>query len=186
MGLPQIGKSKVKAITERKQVLPSYSKARGRGADAAGGAGELTFSWDDGNQKLPAAPTFNVLYVQTPRIGVMQAPWFRAFTGTCQEAADMVKPLLRLGLRETSLYDKCPYYDPEFSKSPSAPLIMLRRTREVVNAARDGSLYQPCEKKIPKGHVYITDFPNATTVLFLNLGAYFLITRQSKKLSSGG
>lgn len=41
----------------------------------------------------------------------MQAPWFRAFAETCQEAADLVKPIVRMGIRETSLYDKCPYYE---------------------------------------------------------------------------
>jgi len=56
-------------------------------------------------------PTFNVLYVQTPRIGIMQAPLFRAFAETCQEAVDLVRPILRFGVPESTLHDKCPYYE---------------------------------------------------------------------------
>jgi hypothetical protein len=104
---PPVGKNKVKAITQHKGVLPHHrSHPRGKAADTSAG---LTFRFEDPLQ-LPKQ-NFNVLYVQTPRIGLLQAPFFRAFAETCQETADMVKPMLRLGIRETSLFDKCPYYE---------------------------------------------------------------------------
>jgi hypothetical protein len=59
---------------------------------------------------------------------------------------------------------------------------MLRRTRELVNAIRDGTVFHHCDKPVPKGRVYIDGFPNAFTVVLLNLGAYYLITRQSNRL----
>lgn len=71
---------------------------------------------------------------------------------------------------------------PEFAKGPSGSLIMLRRTRELVNCIRDGSVFEHPPRSVPKGRVYIQDFPNAGTVVFLNLLAYYLITRQSNRL----
>jgi hypothetical protein len=94
-----VGMHKLKAITQHEDVLP-------HGRSHVGNQDELSFSL--GNQKQQ---TFNVLYVQTPRISVMQAPLFREFMETCAEAAELVKPVLRLGIRETSLFDKCPYYE---------------------------------------------------------------------------
>lgn len=61
-------------------------------------------------------------------------------------------------------------------------MIMLRRTRELTGFIEDGSIFKPQEKHVPKGRVYIHDFPNATTVLWLNLFGYYLITRQSARL----
>lgn len=45
-----------------------------------------------------------------------------------------------------------------------------------------GALWRECDKPIPRGRVYIQDFPNPFSVLLLNLGAYYLITRQSNRL----
>ena len=75
-----------------------------------------------------------------------------------------------------------PRRSPNFSQGPSGSLIMLRRTRELVNAISDGSVNDKCTKHIPKGRVYIQDFPNAGTVVMLNLLAYYLITRQSNRV----
>lgn len=173
----QVGMSKLKAVTRHKDVLPHQHSSIAPGDTKM----ELNFRMAMADEQLPP-PMFNVLYVQTPRIGLLQAPLFRAFAQTCAEAADLVKPILRLGIRETSLFDKCPHYDPEFSKGPSGSLMATRRTREVLYRIRDGSLYEECHKHVPKERVYIRDFPNAFTVLLLNLGAYYLITRQSNRL----
>lgn len=105
MPIQQVGKSKIKAIIRGENVLPHSRSRSGKAADMSK---ELTFKMED--QQLPQ-PTFNVLYVQTPRIGLLQGPLFRAFAQTCAEAADLVKPILRMGLRESSLFDKCPYYE---------------------------------------------------------------------------
>jgi hypothetical protein len=64
-------------------------------------------------------------------------------------------------------------------------MLATRRTRELLGFMQDGSLYGECHKPIPKGRIYIQDFPNPLTVLLLNLGAYYLITRQSNKLRGG-
>lgn len=55
--------------------------------------------------------SFNVLYVETPRIGLLQTSEFQYLAQTWQETVDLVKPLLRFGFPETSLRTKCPYYE---------------------------------------------------------------------------
>jgi hypothetical protein len=94
-----VGMGKLKAITQHEDVLP-------HGRSHVSNQDELSFELGGAKQ-----PTFNVLYVQTPRVSIMQAPLFREFAQTCVEAAELVKPVLRLGIRETSLFDKCPYYE---------------------------------------------------------------------------
>jgi hypothetical protein len=61
-------------------------------------------------------------------------------------------------------------------------MIATRRTRELLSMINDGSLYEECDKHVPKGHTYIDDFPNPLTVLLLNLGCYYLLTRQSNRM----
>lgn len=104
-----VGISKLRsAVGQHEAAAPDHPRRGGKKkAPAAAGHG------DELNFVIGSAPpsTFNVLYVQTPRVGLLQAPLARAFAETCEEAADMVKPLLRLGMRETSLFDKCPLYE---------------------------------------------------------------------------
>jgi len=61
-------------------------------------------------------------------------------------------------------------------------MLGTRRTRELLGMIKDGSIYDECHKPIPKGRFYIHDFPNPLTVLLLNLGAYYLITRQGSRM----
>jgi hypothetical protein len=61
-------------------------------------------------------------------------------------------------------------------------MIATRRTREVLSLIKDGSIYEECHKQVPKGHTYIDNFPNPLTVVLLNLGCYYLITRQSDRM----
>lgn len=55
-------------------------------------------------------PSFNVLYVQTPRVGLLATPQFQLLAQTWQETVELVRPLFRFGFPETSLRTKCPYY----------------------------------------------------------------------------
>eukprot|EP00879_Flechtneria_rotunda_P019317 GHRR01020288.1.p2 GENE.GHRR01020288.1~~GHRR01020288.1.p2 ORF type:complete len:104 (+),score=5.10 GHRR01020288.1:445-756(+) len=71
---------------------------------------DLTFSFDDSFGSTFPAPSFNVLYVQTPRIELLETPAFQALVQTWNEAVELVKPLFRFGFPETSLRTKCPYY----------------------------------------------------------------------------
>jgi hypothetical protein len=64
---------------------------------------------EDGAAVLPRS--FNVLYVQTPRINVPQVPLLQALAETWEETKELVRPIARLGLPETSLFTKCPYYE---------------------------------------------------------------------------
>jgi hypothetical protein len=97
MVMQQVGINKMKAMAHG-----SDPSGHGRAKD-----NELAFELKDGRLQQ----TFNVLYVQTPKISLMEAPLFRSFVETCEEAAELVKPVLRLGIRENSLFDKCPYYE---------------------------------------------------------------------------
>jgi hypothetical protein len=50
------------------------------------------------------------LYIQTPKIALLQTPQFRAAAQLWEETLELVRPLLRFGFPETSLKTKCPYY----------------------------------------------------------------------------
>jgi hypothetical protein len=72
---------------------------------------DMSFSiGDDLAPALLPRTGFNVLYVETPKIGLLQTPEFQLLAETWQETVELVKPLLRFGFPETSLRTKCPYY----------------------------------------------------------------------------
>jgi hypothetical protein len=52
-------------------------------------------------------PSFNVLYIATPRIGLLQTPEWQAVSQLWRETVELVRPALRYGLPETSLATKC-------------------------------------------------------------------------------
>ena len=54
---------------------------------------------------------FNVLYVETPRIGVLQLPAWRYFAEVWGEAMELVKPIFRFGIPANSMFNKCPHYE---------------------------------------------------------------------------
>jgi hypothetical protein len=62
-------------------------------------------------------------------------------------------------------------------------MVATRRTRELLGFMGDGTLYRAPPEGIPRARVYISDFPNAGTVVALNLLAYYLITRQGSRLT---
>lgn len=73
----------------------------------------LSFELNSANDAvaLLQPPSFNVLYVATPKIALLQTPQFRAVAELWQETVELVKPLFRFGFPETSLKTKCPYYE---------------------------------------------------------------------------
>lgn len=95
-----IGKSKLDAL-KGKGGLPKISL----------GGQPLMFTLEDEEREGRAPkPAFNVLLVQTPQPTVFQSPLVRVLADTVQETIDLVKPIFRLGIPETSLQTKCPYY----------------------------------------------------------------------------
>lgn len=81
-----------------------------KGSSSRKGRGDLTFVI--GEPGLPdGPPSFNVLYVETPRVGLLQTPEWRGLADTWGDALALVAPLLRFGFPETSLATKCPYYE---------------------------------------------------------------------------
>lgn len=97
----------------------AHGKHKGHGSD----------SWEfhvvDDPKKLPKAP-FNVLYVETPRIGLFQTPEWRGLTNTWKEAMDMIKPLGRWGLPEAELEHKSPLHHERCAWRPILGAMFLR------------------------------------------------------------
>lgn len=104
MTIPQnFGKSKISMLRGE--------EAQGRANSKKSGASDLSFSIEVESTAGPLQPpSFNVLYVQTPRIGVLQTPVVQGLVQTWHETVDLIKPLMRFGFPETSLRTKCPYY----------------------------------------------------------------------------
>ncbi len=59
-------------------------------------------------EDLPRA--FNVLYVRTHRPAFLRLPLVRLLADTWAETVELLRPLTRLGIPESSLKDKCPYW----------------------------------------------------------------------------
>lgn len=76
-------------------------------------SGPLSFELDNASDAaaLLQRPSFNMLYVSTPKIALLQTPTFRAMADLWSETVELVKPVLRFGFPETSLKTKCPYYE---------------------------------------------------------------------------
>ena len=101
---PQIGKSKLKLLSGD-SVLPERRRG-GRGEKDV----QFVFCFEDpARARRPSA--FNVLYVETPRIGIFQLPAWRGFAEVWGEAMEMVKPILRFGIPQHSMFNKCPHYE---------------------------------------------------------------------------
>jgi hypothetical protein len=81
-------------------------------ADSTSVQGGLSFELNSASDAvaLLQPPSFNVLYVSTPKIALLQTPQFRAVADLLNETVELVKPLFRFGFAETSLKTKCPYY----------------------------------------------------------------------------
>ncbi|GFH29017.1 hypothetical protein V8C86DRAFT_2574566 [Haematococcus lacustris] len=64
-------------------------------------------------------PSFNVLYVQTPRPGFSQNPLFQALATVISDTGELLQPLMRLGIPRSSLKDKLPYFREDYSPLPN-------------------------------------------------------------------
>lgn len=95
--------SKIKML--RGEDADDRHQRRTRGRD------DMSFSIEEDISSLQMRPpSFNVLYVQTPRVGLLATPQFQMLAQTWQETVELVRPLFRFGFPETSLRTKCPYY----------------------------------------------------------------------------
>ena len=98
---PQIGKSKLKLFSGD-SVLPERRR-RGQSND-------LQFVFED--PALAQRPSaFNVLYVETPRIGIFQLPAWQGFAQVWGEAMELVKPIFRFGIPQNTMFNKCPHFE---------------------------------------------------------------------------
>ena len=68
-----------------------------------------TFSLQEPEKTLNQ-PAFNVLMVRTEKPRILRVPIVRGFLETWAEAMDLLKPVFRFGVRETSLKDKCKWW----------------------------------------------------------------------------
>lgn len=100
----QIGKGKLN-ILKGGSVLPFRKSNVATEADDT-----LQFALQPYDNPEALNPSFNVLYVQTPQIDVLQSPQWQGFLSTWREAGDLMKPVLQFGIPQSSIFDKCPYY----------------------------------------------------------------------------
>jgi hypothetical protein len=151
-------------------------------------------------------PAFNVLYVETPRVEILQSPQWREFADTWREAMAMVASACRLGLPRTSVSGKSPYLDPALWSKPEGSVLLNDRMARAA-AARSGAAFGTGEErreeearrrsrraplaaleraaaveevKLPREHFYLHE-PSPMVVVGLNLAAYWLITRGNLK-----
>lgn len=156
-------------------------------------------------------PAFNVLYVETPRVGVLQSPQWRDFADTWREAMAMVASACRLGLPRTSVSDKSPYLDPLLWSKPEGGILLNDRMARAA-AARSGAAFGSAEEQgraearrrarpaplaaleraaaeggggIKEAELPRARFylhePSPMVVVGLNLAAYWIITRGNLK-----
>lgn len=155
-------------------------------------------------QKLE--PAFNVLYIETPRINILQSPQWRAFADTWREAMAMLGGVARLGLPRTSLADRSPYLDESLWSKPEGRVLLNDRMQRAA-AARAGTAFGSAEEqaeaarrrgaqraplaaleraqsfqeaKLPHPRFYLSE-PSPSVVVALNLMAYWVITRGNLK-----
>jgi hypothetical protein len=91
-------------------------------------------------------PAFNVLYVETPRVDILQSPQWRAFTDTWREAMGMLAGAARLGLPHTSVADKSPYLDEALWSKPAGSILLNDRMQRAA-AARSGTAFGTAEEQ---------------------------------------
>ncbi|GAX74463.1 hypothetical protein CEUSTIGMA_g1912.t1 [Chlamydomonas eustigma] len=79
-------------------------------------------------------PSFNVLMVQAPRPAFLESDLLNALRATVRETGELLKPLLRFGVPETSVRDKCPYWRDDNSVVPTTPSVRLQRAFKVMES----------------------------------------------------
>ncbi|GLC40778.1 hypothetical protein PLESTB_000023700 [Pleodorina starrii] len=78
-------------------------------------------------------PSFNVLYVRTQRPAVLRLPLVQAFLDTWAEAVELVRPVFRFGIPESSLRDKCKYWRDDGSSLPTNPSFQTQRLMKALS-----------------------------------------------------
>ena len=107
--IPQsYGISKIRHTFEHSFDVDDVS-SRGKGK-STGPVAPLQFSFANELEEEVLPPSFNVLYVRTPRIEALESPEWGGVASLVRETKDLFKPIMRFGLPETSLFTKCPYY----------------------------------------------------------------------------
>ncbi|GIL52291.1 hypothetical protein Vafri_8203 [Volvox africanus] len=78
-------------------------------------------------------PSFNVLYVRTQRPPVLRAPLVQVLLDTWAEAVELVRPVFRFGIPESSLKDKCKYWRDDGSSLPTTPSLQTQRLIKAIS-----------------------------------------------------
>ncbi|GIM08140.1 hypothetical protein Vretimale_12175 [Volvox reticuliferus] len=78
-------------------------------------------------------PSFNVLYVRTQRPTVLRTPLVQVFLDTWAEAVELVRPVFRFGIPESSLKDKCKYWRDDGSSLPTTPSLQTQRLIKAIS-----------------------------------------------------
>jgi hypothetical protein len=101
------GISKIRHTFEHSFDAEDLSRGKGKNKESGN---PLQFSFaNELEEELPPS-SFNVLYVKTPRIAVLETPEWGGVASLWRETKELLKPIMRFGLPETSLVTKCPYY----------------------------------------------------------------------------
>lgn len=87
-------------------------------------------------EDLPRA--FNVLYVRTQRPSFLRLPLVRLLADTWAETVELLRPLRRLGIPETSLKDKCPYWRDD-DNMPATPSFRTQRLYKAIRTEGFGT-----------------------------------------------
>ncbi|KAF8072358.1 Glutamate--tRNA ligase [Scenedesmus sp. PABB004] len=134
MPIPQVfGKGKIKMLRGEDQ--HDVGRKGGHRASAA----DLSFTYGDEAGGPPPNAPFNVLYVETPRVGLLAAPALQALAATWEETVELVRPMLRWGFPETSLRTKCPYHNEGLYATPGGALLANDRLRKLMRGVEAGA-----------------------------------------------
>eukprot|EP00198_Chlamydomonas_reinhardtii_P005042 XP_001694378.1 predicted protein [Chlamydomonas reinhardtii] len=66
--------------------------------------------------------------------GVLRVPLVKLFLDTWAETVELVRPVFRFGIPESSLRDKCPYWRDEGSSLPTTPSFQMRRLQKAISS----------------------------------------------------
>ncbi|GFR51644.1 hypothetical protein Agub_g14065 [Astrephomene gubernaculifera] len=100
------------------------------------------------SERLPLQPSFNVLLVRPQKPSVLQLPAVSWLLDTWAEALELLRPVLRLGVPESSLRDKCPYWRDDGSAPASAPSLKMQRLMKAVNNEAFGASHRQQQQQV--------------------------------------
>ena len=103
MVMPQVGKAKV-ALLKGEHVLSQTTFRADKGKDHHDVVDDYIHALKEAEK-----PAFNVLYVESQQPEILKVPLVKALLDTVKETVDLVAPIFRLGLPESSVRNKLPY-----------------------------------------------------------------------------